>query len=55
MGKHRIAHVRQLRLLDSSRKLIVERPSKFDLMPPSSSGMALNAVDEHEEAGVPAE
>ena len=39
LGKHRIGHVKQLRLLDSSRKLIVERPSK----------LRLNAVDEREE------
>ena len=37
-------------MYDSSRKLIVERPSKFELLPPSNSGLALNAVDEHEEA-----
>lgn len=53
VGKHRIANVRQLKLLDSSRKLIVERPSKFDVK--SNSGMALNAVEEHEEGGEMAE
>jgi hypothetical protein len=46
MTKHRIGHLRHLSLHDSSRKLIVERPSKFDL---TSSGLALNAVDEDEE------
>ena len=48
-AKHRIGHIKQLRLVDSSKKLIVERPSKLDLQMQGSSGMALNAVNEHEE------
>jgi len=46
IGKHRIGHLRHLSLHDSNRKLIVERPSKYEL---TSSGLALNAVDEDEE------
>lgn len=48
-AKHRIGHLKQLRLVDSSKKLIVERPSKLDLQMQGSSGMALNAVNEHDE------